>query len=80
MSALPRLIPSRLTVGEFLDWPGDGSGRKFELVDGAPQAMAPASISHGTIQATLARLSGKSPRRDWLPRRDRAGRRPSDQG
>jgi Uma2 family endonuclease len=49
-----------MTVEEFLDWPGDGSRRKFELVDGEPQAMAPASASvpHGIIQATLARLIG----------------------
>ena len=58
MPALATLIPSRMTVAEFLDWPGDGSGRKFELVDGEPQAMAPASTTHGTIQATLTRLLG----------------------
>lgn len=54
MSALPKLAPSRMAVAEFLDWPGDGSGRKFELIDGEPQAMAPASISHGIIQANIA--------------------------
>jgi Uma2 family endonuclease len=58
MAALARLAPCRMSVAEFLDWPGDGSGRKFELIDGEPQAMAPASITHGTIQATLARLLG----------------------
>jgi Uma2 family endonuclease len=58
MAALARLAPCRMSVAEFLDWPGDGSGRKFELIDGDPQAMAPASITHGTIQATLARLLG----------------------
>jgi hypothetical protein len=26
--------PRTMTVAEFLDWPGDGSGRKFQLVDG----------------------------------------------
>ena len=34
MAALPKLVPPRMTVEEFLDWPGDGSGTKFELVDG----------------------------------------------
>ena len=34
MATLPKLFPSRMTVEEFLDWPGDGSGKKFELVDG----------------------------------------------
>lgn len=58
MSALPRPAVSRITVEEFLDWPGDGSGRKFQLIDGEPQAMAPASGTHGRIQATLARLLG----------------------
>ena len=58
MAALPKLAPSRMTIEDFLDWPGDGSGNKFELVDGEPRAMAPASVSHGIIQATLARLLG----------------------
>jgi len=58
MSALPKLALSRITVEEFLDWPGDGTGRKFQLIDGEPQAMAPASSTHGRIQATLARLLG----------------------
>jgi Uma2 family endonuclease len=43
-----------MTVAEFLDWPGDGSGARFELVDGEPRAMAPASITHGIIQANIA--------------------------
>jgi Uma2 family endonuclease len=54
MSALPKLTLSRMTVAEFIDWPGDGSGLKHQLIDGEPQAMAPASITHGTIQANLA--------------------------
>jgi Uma2 family endonuclease len=58
MSALPRPALSRMTVEEFLDWPGDGTGRTHQLVDGEPQAMAPASITHGRVQATLARLLG----------------------
>ena len=58
MAALPKLAPSRMTVEEFLDWPGDRSGQKFELVDGEPRAMAPASVAHGIIQAALARLLG----------------------
>lgn len=56
MSALPKLPLSRMTVAEFIDWPGDGSGLKHQLVDGEPQAMAPASTTHGTIQAMLAHL------------------------
>jgi Uma2 family endonuclease len=58
MSALPKPTLSRMTVAEFIDWPGDGSELKHQLIDGEIQAMAPASTTHGTIQATLARLLG----------------------
>jgi len=58
MSALPKTFLSRMTVAEFVDWPGDGGGLKHQLVDGDPQAMAPASTTHGRIQATLSRLLG----------------------
>jgi hypothetical protein len=47
MAALPKLAPSRKTVEEFLDWPGDGSERKFQLIDGGPVAMTPARVTHG---------------------------------
>ncbi|HEX3953312.1 MAG TPA: Uma2 family endonuclease [Stellaceae bacterium] len=56
MSALPKFAPSRMTVAEFLDWPGDETGRAFELVDGEPQAMAPASGTHGTMQVTIGSI------------------------
>jgi Uma2 family endonuclease len=46
-------LPSAMTVADFLDWPGDGTGRKFQLVDGALRAMSPGSATHGTIQMTL---------------------------
>ena len=45
-----------MNVAEFLAWPGDGSGRKFQLVDGEIRAMSPASAAHGSIQADLAYL------------------------
>jgi Uma2 family endonuclease len=46
------------TAEEFLAWePPDGSDR-WELVDGVPVAMAPASDRHGAIQAEAARLIG----------------------
>ena len=69
MAALSKLAPSRMTIEEFLDWSGDGSGQKFELVDGEPRAMAPASGTHGRIQATLARLLGNHLVGDGLWRR-----------
>lgn len=48
--------PPVMTVTEFLDWPGDGSGRTFELVDGEVRAVSPGSPTHGTIQMTLGAL------------------------
>jgi Uma2 family endonuclease len=50
--------PPVMTVADFLDWPGDGTGRKFQLVDGELRAMSPGSATHGTIQMTLGRLIG----------------------
>lgn len=54
MSALPK-IPVRMSVSEFLAW-NPPSGQLWQLVDGEPQAMAPANRTHGAIQAELARL------------------------
>jgi Uma2 family endonuclease len=48
-------IPVRMTVAEFLARDA-GDGRLWQLVDGEPQAMAPASRTHGAIQAELCRL------------------------
>src|SRR5579863_7719253 len=58
MTALQKLGPSRMTVAEFIAWPGDGTDTRYELVDGEPRAMAPASVTHGIIQANFARLLG----------------------
>ena len=51
-------LPSRhMTVTEFLAWdPGDRTGALWQLRDGEPERMAPASDAHGTIQAELAYL------------------------
>ena len=58
-SPAPRFTQSPTTsVAEFLEWPGDGTSFKHQLVDGEIQAMAPASIRHGRIQANAARLIG----------------------
>lgn len=45
-----------MTVTEFLTWSGDGSGRRYELVDGELRAQDPASDAHGTIQGNLVYL------------------------
>jgi len=54
MSALPK-IPVRMTVAEFLAW-NPPTPQLWQLVDGEPQAMAPASRTHGAIQSQLAHL------------------------
>jgi Uma2 family endonuclease len=44
-----------MSVSEFLAWdPADG--QPWQLVDGEPQAMAPANRTHGAIQAELGGL------------------------
>jgi Uma2 family endonuclease len=46
-------IPLWLTVEEFIAWnPGDG--RVWQLVDGEPQAMAPASRTHAALMAEMS--------------------------
>jgi Uma2 family endonuclease len=50
-------IPVRMSAAEFLGWnPGDG--RRWQLVDGEPRAMAPASRAHGAVQSELGRRIG----------------------
>jgi Uma2 family endonuclease len=48
-----RKPPPSMTVPDFLAWPGDGTGRKFQLVDGEVRAMSPASAVHSVIQGNL---------------------------
>jgi Uma2 family endonuclease len=50
-----------MTVTAFLAWSGEGSGGKFQLVDGELRAMSPASVIHSRIQSKLDRLIG-----NWL--------------
>ena len=59
-------VPVQMSVDEFLAWqPGDG--RAWQLVDGEPQAMAPANRTHGTLQGELARLIGNHLREQDSP-------------
>ena len=50
-------IPDLMTVDEFLVWDAP-EGYLWQLVDGAPVAMAPPSVRHGIIQGNMARLIG----------------------
>jgi Uma2 family endonuclease len=49
-----------LTVDEFHDWepPPGLADRRWELVDGEPECMAPPGINHGAIQSQPAMLFG----------------------
>lgn len=44
-----------MTVRDFLCWES-GDGRRYELVDGEPRAMAPAGTIHGFLQNELGSL------------------------
>jgi Uma2 family endonuclease len=46
-----------MDLAEFLAWDAPPN-TMWQLVDGEPHAMAPASRTHGVIQATLLRLIG----------------------
>ena len=50
-------MPPLMTVAEFLEWePDDKSGALWQLRDGEPEIMVPASDPHGSIQSELAYL------------------------
>ena len=44
-----RKLPKLMTADEFLEWEGDGTGMRYELVDGYLRAMAPAAVPHGLL-------------------------------
>lgn len=46
--------PSPATVADFLAWPGDGTGRRYQLVDGDVRAISYGTTTRGVMQATLA--------------------------
>ncbi|HEY1933380.1 MAG TPA: Uma2 family endonuclease [Acetobacteraceae bacterium] len=48
-----------MTVAEFLEWDsGDDTGALWQLRDGKPEMMVPASDPHAMIQSELGRLIG----------------------
>lgn len=56
MKQLARRPLPHMTADDFLAWPGDGTGRRFQLVDGEVRPVSPASHTHAAIQARLAFL------------------------
>lgn len=48
-------IPTHMTIETFLDW-APQTGQQWQLIDGIPIAMAPASDAHGAIQSEIAFL------------------------
>jgi Uma2 family endonuclease len=59
MVALRKSAPRLMTVAEFLDWdPRDSHGRRWQLIDGVPVAMALAADRHGSIQSELGGILG----------------------
>lgn len=45
--------PQRMTLAAFLEW-DDGTDRRYQLVDGVPIMMVPATEAHGELAAALA--------------------------
>lgn len=59
MAAIRKRLPTRMTLDEFLVWDADDlTGRRWQLVDGEPVLMAPATEVHGAIMSELGRLLG----------------------
>jgi Uma2 family endonuclease len=59
-------FPIHMSVDEFLAW-APASPDQWQLIDGVPIAMAPASLTHGALQAELARLIGNHLRASGSP-------------
>jgi Uma2 family endonuclease len=49
--------PAFMTLAEFLAWDAPG-GPAWQLIDGVPEAMAPASGTHAVMQGEVGRLIG----------------------
>jgi Uma2 family endonuclease len=51
-------LPHLMTVAAFLEWETPDGSDRWELVDGIPEAIAPASPRHSLMQAEAARILG----------------------
>ncbi len=59
MVALRKPVFTRMTVPEFVAWqPQEHADHRWQLIDGEPVCMAPASENHGAIQSEAALLIG----------------------
>jgi len=57
MVALRKPPPARMTLAEFFAWNSDEpSVRSWQLIDGEPVAMAPATEAHGALQSEINAL------------------------
>jgi Uma2 family endonuclease len=50
----PPPLPPKMDVADFIEWPGDGTDLRYELVEGVLRAMAPGSDAHNTIIGNLS--------------------------
>jgi len=53
MLNIQRKPPPRMTVADFIDWPGDGTGRRFQLVDGEVREIPIGSVLRGLIHTNI---------------------------
>lgn len=59
MSLAPRMDPGPwMTADQFAAWPGDGTGRRYQLIDGDRVAMAPPGPRHAKLLSRLDRVLG----------------------
>jgi Uma2 family endonuclease len=56
MSSAARKFEPLMTVDEFLEWDGDGTGLTYDLVDGQPRAHAAPSGTHATMHTRMATI------------------------
>ena len=56
MSEAARRVSATMNMADFLAWATPGNGR-WQLIDGQPQAMAPASETHNILQGELGALN-----------------------
>ena len=56
MLKTPRKPPQRMTVADFIEWPGDGTGRRSQLIDGEVREIPPGSVARGVIHTNVSSL------------------------